>query len=259
MIHSTAIVSPNATIGENTTIGPYCVIEDGVVIGANNVFHSNVIVQGATTIGDGNEFFPFSAIGTAGQSYVHSHESPALVIGDRNVFRENTTIHCSTVAKAPTTIGNDNYFLCYSHVAHDCQVGNNCTLSHSAGISGFVVVEDHAIVSAMSGAHQFVRIGAHSITGGLAKIVKDVPPYMIADGNPATIRGVNTVGLKRKGFASEDIRLLKEAYKMLFLKKDINFGEALEELRQSNLAQNQYVKYLIEFAEPKEAVRGLTH
>lgn len=239
--------------------GPYCVIEDDVVVGANNILHSNVVIQGSTTIGDSNEFFPFSVIGSIGQSYLVPHESPALVIGDRNVFRENTTVHCSTVAAKPTSIGNDNFFLCYSHVAHDCQVGNHCVLSHNAGIAGFVIVEDYAIVSAMCGSHQFVRIGAHCITGGLTKIVKDVPPFMIVDGNPGTVRGVNIVGLKRRGSDAEDVHALKEAYKTLFLKKDINFGKALEELRSGELASNTHVKSLIDFSSESMRGRGLTH
>lgn len=245
-IHESAVISETAQLGEGCEIGPFCVIEEGVRLGEGCRLHSHVVVHGKTEIGKENEFFPFSAIGIKSQDLKYAGEPTYLEIGDRNVFRENVTIHRGTVAEIPTRIGNDNLFLAYSHVAHDCHLGDQNILSNSAALAGHVELGDHVIVSGLSGIHQFCRVGDHAIVGGMTKIVQDVPPYMIADGNPAALRGVNKVGLERRGFSPEDIRALVAAYKKLFLKKDGNLGKILEEMR-SVLEENEHSRRLVSF------------
>ena len=256
VIHSTAVISPEAKLGANVFVGPYCVIGAGVELGDGCVLHSHVIITGPCKIGKENEFFPFAAIGGKTQDLKYIGEPTYLEIGDRNVFRENCTIHRGTVAEIPTRIGSDNLFLCYSHVAHDCQLGNHIILSNSGTLGGHVEVEDHAIVSGLAAIHQFCRIGCHSIIGGCAKIVQDVPPYMIVDGNPGATRGLNLVGLQRRGFDEGDIKALKSAYKKLFLKKDGNLAKQLSSLKADRPASHEPVKHLIEFIEGSK--RGIS-
>jgi UDP-N-acetylglucosamine acyltransferase len=256
VIHPTAIISPEARLGENVEVGPYCVIAAGVELGDGCVLHSHVVLGGPCRIGRDNHFFPFAAVGGKTQDLKYQGEPTYLEIGDRNVFRENCTIHRGTHEHTPTRIGSDNLFLCYSHVAHDCQVGNHVILSNNGTLGGHVVMEDHAIVSGLAAVHQFCRIGCHSITGGCAKVVQDVPPYMIIDGNPAATRGLNLVGLQRRGFAEDDIKALKSAYKKLFLKKDINLTTQLSSLKADRPANHEPVKHLIAFIEGSQ--RGVT-
>ena len=220
MIHPSAVVSPKAKIGNNVRIGPFCVVGANVELGDDCVLHSHVVLEGHSTIGKGNEFFPFASIGGKTQDLKYVGEPTALEVGDHNVFRENTTVHRGTFEELPTRIGSHNLLLCYAHVAHDCQLGDHIILSNSVGLAGHVIVEDHAIISGFAAAHQFCKIGKHAIVGGLSKVVQDVAPFMIVDGNPAATRGLNMVGLQRRGFAEEDIRALKAAYKKLFLRKD---------------------------------------
>jgi UDP-N-acetylglucosamine acyltransferase len=256
VIHPSAIVSPLARIGTNVRIGPFCVIGANVEIGDDCVFHSHVVIEGHSKIGRGNEFFPFAAIGGKTQDLKYSGEPTYLEIGDHNVFRENVTVHCGTFANLPTRIGSHNLMLCYAHVAHDCQLGNHIILSNSVGLAGHVIIEDHVIVSGLSGVHQFCRIGQHAIVGGFTKITQDVPPFMIVDGNPGTIRGVNTIGLQRRGFSEDEIRSIKNAYKKLFLKKDSNLGTALSSFKATLTAEMVNVKVLVDFIEKSE--RGVT-
>lgn len=256
VIHPTAIVSPLAQIGNNVRIGPFCVIGAHVRLGDDCVLHSHVVIDGHTVIGRANEFFAFAAIGGKTQDLKYLGEPTYLEIGDHNVFRENTTVHRGTHAETPTRIGSHNLFLCYAHVAHDCQLGDHIILSNAVGLAGHSVVEDHAILSGMAGIHQFCRIGAHAIVGGCTKIVQDVPPFMIADGNPAALRGINQVGLQRRGFAEEDIKALKLAYKKLFLKKETNLAEALSSLKATHVADTPHVSKLIHFIEASS--RGVT-
>lgn len=253
-IHPTAVISPDATIGKNVEIGPFCVIEANVSLGSGSKLHSHVVIHGHSKIGEENEFFPFAAIGVKSQDLKYAGEPTALIVGDRNVFRENTTIHRGTKEETPTTIGNDNLFLAYSHVAHDCVLGNHIILSNNGTLAGHVVVEDHVIVSGLSGVHQFCRVGQHSIVGGITKIVQDVPPFTIVDGNPGTVRGLNKIGLERRGFAKADLSSLKFAYKKLFLKKDANLSEALASI-PDEVASQEHVKALLDFINASE--RGI--
>lgn len=256
MIHPTAVISPDAELGIDLTIGPYCVIGAGVKLGDRCVLHSHVVIEGPCKIGNDNEFFPFAVIGGKTQDLKYIGEPTHLEIGDHNVFRENTTIHRGTHAEIPTRIGNHNLFLCYSHVAHDCQLGNHIILSNNGTLAGHVEVADYAIVSGLTAVHQFCRIGEHSIMGGCSKIVQDIPPYMIVDGNPASTRGLNQVGLTRRGFSEDDVRALKSAYKKLFLKKDQNMSVVLSSLKATAAASNPHVMHLIDFVE--KSSRGVT-
>ena len=161
-------------------------------------------------------------------------------------------MHRATTAEMSTCIGSDNNFLAYAHVAHDTVVGNHCILSNAATLAGHVTVEDHVILSGFAGVHQFCRVGAHSMIGGCAKIVQDVPPYTIADGHPARLRGLNLVGLERRDFAKEDIRALKTAYKTLFLKKEANLASQVEVLKTSEIAQNEKVLQILDFLQSSQ-------
>lgn len=256
MIHPTAVVSPAARIGNNVRIGPFCVVGANVELGDDCVLHSHVVLEGPSKFGRGNEFFPFSALGGKTQDLKYIGEPTYLEVGDHNVFRENVTVHRSTFADLPTRIGSHNLMLCYSHVAHDCQLGDHIILSNSVAIAGHIIIEDHAIVSGVAAVHQFCRIGRHSIVGGLAKVVKDVPPFMIVDGQPASMRGVNLVGLQRRGFSEDEIKAIKGAYKKLFLKKDSNLANSLSSLKATLTGDSPHVAHIIDFIEKSE--RGMT-
>ncbi len=252
MIHPTAVISDSATIGNDVTIGPFCVIGDNVTIGDRCELKSHVVIDGTTVIGEENIFHPFSAIGQRTQDLKYIGEPTHLKIGNRNTFRENTTIHRSTIEETPTTIGDDNNFLAYSHVAHDCIIGNHCIFSNNATIGGHVEVEDYVIISGLSGVHQFCRLGAHSLIGGCTKVVQDVPPFTIVDGAPAAVRSINQIGLLRRGFTDQDIAYLRRAYKRIFLKKNTNLAVSLAELKIADSATNKHVQHLIKFLDTAE-------
>ncbi len=241
-----------AKLGNNVRVGPFCVIGANVELGDDCVLHPHVVLEGHSKIGRANEFFPFSMIGGKSQDLKYLGEPTFLEVGDHNVFRENTTVHRSTHGEVPTRIGSHNLLLCYAHVAHDCQLGDHIILSNSVGLAGHIIVEDHAIISGFAAAHQFCRIGMHSIIGGFSKIVQDVPPFMIVDGHPASTRGLNLIGLQRRGFSEDDIRHLKTAYKKLFLKKDTNLATSLSSLKATHAADTPQVAHLIAFIEKSQ-------
>jgi UDP-N-acetylglucosamine acyltransferase len=255
MIHSTAIIDPAAEIASDVKIGPYCVIGANVKIGAGSVLKSHVVIEGYTSIGVENTFFPFAAIGHLTQDMKYAGEPTALEIGDRNTFRENTTIHRGTTEEIPTRIGDDNLFLSYSHVGHECHVRNNCILSNNATLGGHCEVFDYAIISGLSAVHQFSRIGEHCMIGGCSRIPQDVPPFTIVEGNPASVRGINLIGLQRRGFSDETRKALKTAYKKLFLKKKGNLTLILDEFAEHEVASDASVAKLIEFIRSSE--RGI--
>jgi UDP-N-acetylglucosamine acyltransferase len=256
VIHPSAIVSPLATLGRNVQIGPYCIVGANVELGDDCILHSHVVLEGYSKFGRGNEFFPFAAIGGKTQDLKYRGEPTYLEVGDSNVFRENVTVHRGTHANLPTRIGSHNLLLCYAHIAHDCQLGDHIILSNSVGVAGHVIVENHAIISGMAAIHQFCRIGQHSIIGGCSKVVQDVAPFMIVDGNPANTRSINLIGLQRRGFSEEDIKAIKLAYKKLFLKKDGNLSTSLSSLQATPTSENMQVSQLIQFIE--ESTRGIT-
>ncbi len=253
MIHPTAVIDPGAQIGADTEIGPYCVIGSGVTIGHGCILANHVSVAGPTIIGEGNRFFPFSSIGQRSQDLKYTVEPTHLEIGDHNSFREFCTVNRGTAPGSKTTIGSHNNLLAYAHVAHDCTVGNHTIFSNNGTLAGHVVVEDHAVIGGLSGVHQFCRIGRHAILGGCTKIVQDVPPFMIADGNPAEVRGINQVGLERRGFTPDDIRSLREAYRLL-CRANLNVKQACEKIREE-LPPNDHLTHLLDFIEASK--RGI--
>jgi UDP-N-acetylglucosamine acyltransferase len=231
MIHPTAIVDPAAEIASGARIGPYCVIGPQVVIGEDTELQHHVTVAGPTTIGRGNFFFAYTSIGQKTQDLKYDGEPTYLEIGDGNTFREFCTVNRGTLPGTKTIVGNGGNFLAYSHIAHDCIVGNNVIFSNNGTLAGHVQVGDHAVIGGLTAIHQFCRVGRHAITGGCSKIVQDVPPFFIADGNPAEVRGVNQVGLERAGFEAETIRALKEAYRILYRGK-LNVKQSVEAIRK---------------------------
>ena len=247
MIHPTAIIDPTAQIGEGTDVGPWCVIGPDVVIGRGCVLTSHLTVAGPTKIGDGNHFFPHSSIGQRSQDLKYAGEPTFLEIGDDNAFREFCTVNRGTSPGAKTIIGSHNHFLAYSHVAHDCLVGDHVIFSNNGTLAGHVIVEDHAVIGGLSGVHQFCRIGRHAILGGCTKIVQDVPPFMIADGNPAELRGINQVGLERRGFTPEEVRGLREAYRLL-CRSNLNVKQACQAIRDQ-IAPSEHITRLLSFIE----------
>jgi UDP-N-acetylglucosamine acyltransferase len=254
LLHPTAVIDPKARLGAGVQVGPYAVIGAGVELGDGCRVGHHTTVDGPSKLGPRNEIFPYATIGFKSQDLKYKSEPTHLEIGEGNVFREFCTIHRGTAVDAKTIIGNHNLFLAYSHVAHDCVVGNHTIFSNNATLAGHVVVGDYAVISGLSAVHQFCRIGEHSIIGGCAKIVQDVPPYLIADGNPANLRGVNHVGLERRGFSEGDIKALRRAYRIL-ADKTLNFSQAVEKIEASEDAANLHVKILLDFL--KSTQRGV--
>ena len=250
-IHPTAIVDPKARLGTGVHIGPYAIIGADIELGDGSRVGHHATLEGPAKIGPRNEFFPYTAIGFVTQDLKYQGEPTHLQIGGGNTFREFCTVHRGTAPGEMTVIGDGNLFLAYAHIAHNCIVGNRTIFSNNATLAGHVVVGDHAVISGLSAVHQFCRIGAHSIIGGCTKIVQDVPPYLIADGNPAKLRGVNHVGLERRGFQEADIKALRRAYRIL-ADKTLNFSQAVERIEATEDAPNTYVKYLLGFLKTTE-------
>jgi len=229
-IHPTAIVEPGAELGAGVKVGPYCVIGAKVKVGDGCQIQHHVTLEGPSTIGAENVFYAYASIGQQTQDLKYKGEPTYLTIGNGNTFREFVTVHRSTGSETVTRIGNGGNFLAYSHVAHDCTVGDGVIFSNNGTLAGHVEVHDNAVIGGLTAIHQFCRIGRHAITGGCSKIVQDVPPFMIADGNPAVVRGINQIGLERHGFPEESIRRLREAYRLLYRSK-LNVKQAVEEIR----------------------------
>ena len=230
-IHPTAVIDASAEIGRGSQIGPYCVVGAGVVLGEDCWLQNAVTIMGPSRIGARNRFFAYSSIGQQTQDLKYAGEPTYLHVGDDNTFREFVTVNRGTAQGSSTTIGSGGNFLAYSHVAHDCKVGNKVIFSNNGTIAGHVEVGDHVVVGGLTAVHQFCRIGAHAITGGCSKIVQDVPPFMIADGNPAEIRGLNKVGLERHGFSGDALRVLKEAHRILY-RSSLNLQQAMARLHE---------------------------
>ncbi len=227
MIHPQAIIEPGAVIGENVSIGPWTHIASNVVIGDNCEISSHVVINGPTKIGNGNRIFQFASIGEECQDLKYAGEPTELIIGDNNTFRESCTVHRGTIQdNSLTQIGSNNLFMAYTHVAHDCMVGSNCIFANNASIAGHVHVGDYAIIGGMVGVHQFCHIGAHSFIAGNTLVLKDVPAYVMASGQPAKPFGLNSEGLKRRGFSKETILSIKRAYKTIY-RKGLSVDEAL--------------------------------
>ncbi len=225
-IHPTALVHPGARLGEGVSVGPYSVIGEHVEIGDNSWIGPHVVISGRTRIGRDNRIFQFSSLGEIPQDKKYGGEPTALEIGDRNTIREFCTFNCGTVQDTGVTrLGNDNWIMAYVHLAHDCQVGNNTIFANNAQLAGHVVVGDWAILGGFTAVHQFVRIGAHSMCGLGTILVQDVPPYVTASGSPAEPHGINSEGLRRRGFSAESIAAIKRAYKSIY-KSGLKLDEA---------------------------------
>lgn len=252
-IHPTAIVDSSAELADDVKVGPYCIIGPHVTLGAGCVLHSHVVLGGPSTFGKGNEFFPFSVIGLKTQDLKYKGEPTFLEVGDYNVFRENANINRSTSAETKTIIGSHNHFLINCHCGHECHVGNHCILSGYAGVAGHCIIEDWAIISGFAALHQFVRVGQHAMVGGCARVPKDVPPYMIAEGFPAAVRSLNIIGLQRRGFSEDDERALKFVYRKLFLDKTSNLQDSLGLVKSdAKYGSHPLVLNVIRFMEESE-------
>ena len=229
-IHPTAVVDAAATLAEDVTVGPYSIIGAGVEIGAGTVIGPHAVVLGPTRIGRDNRIFQFASIGDIPQDKKFGGEESRLEIGDRNVFRECCTVNRGTATGALVTrIGNDNLFMAYTHVAHDCIVGSHCIMANYATIAGHVELDDWAILGGYAGVHKFCKIGAHAFLANNAAATRDVPPYVMAAGAPAEPKGINSEGLKRRGFDADAIARIKHAYKVLY-RSGLKLTEATEQL-----------------------------
>lgn len=243
MIHPTAVVDPSAQLDEHVEVGAYTIIGADVAIGRGTRIGPHTLVRGPTEIGRDNRVFQFASVGEDPQDKKYGGERTRLTIGDRNVVRESATIHRGTVQGCgETRIGNDNLFMAYSHVAHDCIIGDQVIMANAASLGGHVVIEDWAILGGFTIVHQFCRIGAHSFSAMGSVVSKDVPPYVTIDGHPAVPRGINSEGLKRRQFSSEQISAIRRAYRVLYL-SNLKLDEATRALEV--LAQDQPVVGLI--------------
>lgn len=253
MIHSNAVIHSRAEIGEDCEIGPYCVIGPNVVLGKGNRLRAHVVIDGHTTLGCGNDVFPFVSLGLQSQDLKWRGGTTYTVIGDRNTFREGVTVHSATGDGEVTRVGSDNHILAYCHLAHNVEMGDHNIMSNYSGAAGHVIIEDRTVISAMSGIHQFCRVGTLAIVGGCSKVVQDVPPYMMVDGNPARTRTINKVGLERNNVTTEVQQALRRAFKILFRERT-NMATALQRL-ENELEPYPEIRHLAEFA--RHSHRGI--
>ena len=252
-IHQTAIIDSKAEIGPGCVVGPYCIIGPDVVLGAECWLQHHVTLCGPTRTGVRNKYYAYCSIGQQTQDLKYVGEPTYLEIGHDNTFREYVTVNRGTTGEGKTRVGDRGSFLAYSHIGHDCTVGNEVVFSNNGTLAGHVQVDDNAVMGGLTAVHQFCRIGKFAITGGCSKIVQDVPPFMIADGNPAKIRGINLVGMERKGVSAEIVKQIKEAFRIIYRSK-YNTGQALDAIRQE-LPETDEIKLIIEFIENSE--RGI--
>jgi len=228
-IHSTALVDPAAQLDASVTVGPYAVVGPHVRIGAGTSVGAHCVIEGHATIGADNKIFQFASLGAQPQDKKYADEPTRLVIGDRNTIREFCTFNTGTVQdEGLTQVGNDNWIMAYVHIAHDCVVGNHTVLANNATLAGHVKVGDHAILGGLTGVHQFTQIGAHVMAGFASHISQDVPPFMLVDGNPLSVRGFNLEGLRRRGFGPERLAAVKQMHRLLYRQ-----GLTLEAARQA--------------------------
>lgn len=253
-IHPTAVIEEGAQINDGVSIGPYCVIGPNVSIGEGTQLSAHVTIEGHTQIGKNNRFSSFTAIGTEPQSISYKGEPTKTVIGDNNIFRENITVHRGTIDdEGITSIGNNNLFMAYVHIAHDCRLGSELLFSNNASLAGHVKVSDYVVLAGYTLVHQFVRIGEHSFCGVNTYATLDIPPYMLVAGNKAITHGINARGLKRRGFDKDTLLELKRAYRTIY-RAGHTMAHALEELDKQEIKSDQ-VRNLMEFI--KSSQRGV--
>ncbi|MEN6374951.1 MAG: acyl-ACP--UDP-N-acetylglucosamine O-acyltransferase [Smithella sp.] len=253
-IHPTAIVAPDAELGEGVEIGPYSIIGRDVKIGNNTIIGPHAVIDDFTQIGENCHIFQFTSVGAPPQDLKFAGEKTRVVIGNFNTIREFVTIHRSTTSDIGVTLlGDHNLIMAYCHVAHNCKLGNNIVMSNGATLGGHTHIEDYAIIGGLTGVHQFSRIGAHCIVGGASGVNKDVPPYTTAAGNHAKLFGLNLIGLKRRGFSEETINALKKAYRIIFRSR-LLLNAAIEKV-EAEVGDFPEVRHFVNFI--KESERGV--
>ena len=253
-IHPSAIISPKAKLADNVSVGPYSIISDNVSIGANTAIGAHCVIEGNTTIGKNCEIFTGAVVGSRPQDLKFKDEKVFLEIGNNNIIREYCTLNPGTSEGSKTSVGDDNLLMAYSHVAHDCRVGNGCVLANNSTLAGHVSIEDKAVIGGIVAIHQFVRIGMLAIIGGCSKVVQDIPPFSTCDGHPARIYGLNLIGLRRKGISHDSIKKIDQAFKIIF-NSGLSVKHALERV-EKELEKTEEINYLINFVKSSE--RGLT-
>jgi UDP-N-acetylglucosamine acyltransferase len=254
-IHPQAIVDPNAQLGADVEIGPFCFIGPHAQIGDGTRVLHHATVEGKVSLGKNNTIFPYALIGGLTHDLKYEGGQPGLKIGDGNVFREYVTAHVATKSEDFTTIGSNNVFLAYSHVAHDCQIGDHLVMSSHSALGGHVEVGNHVNIGWGAGVHQFCRLGRHCMVSACSKLVQDVPPFMLADGSPAEVRSINKVGLERAGFEAVEIELIRNAFKVLY-RKDLNRTQALQHLEDHYpVSQEPSLSEILVFA--RSSARGM--
>jgi len=254
-IHPTAIVSKKAKLAEGVIVGPYTVISDNVVIGAKTKVGSHCQIEGNTTIGKACEIFTGAVIGSRPQDLKYKGEKVYLEIGDNNIIREYCTLNPATEEGKKTVVGSGNLIMAYSHIAHDCVVGNNCVIANGGTLAGHVTIEDMAVIGGLVAIHQFVRIGKLSIIGGCSKVVQDIPPFSTCDGHPAQVYGLNLIGLRRHNIPRESIKEIDRAFRIIF-NSGFTPKHSLEQVVKE-IKQTEEIKYLVNFI--KNSERGLAH
>jgi len=255
-IHPTAIISPDATIAEGVEVGPYSIIGPDCHIGKNTTIGPHVVIETHTDIGEGCRISQFASLGGAPQDLKFRGEKTRVVIGNHNTIREYVTINRAATADIGVTIiGDHNLLMAYTHVAHNCNLGNHIVMANAANLAGHIHVEDFAIIGGLSGVHQFTRIGAHCIIGGASAVTKDVPPFVMASGNFAKLYGLNMIGLKRRGFTDETIQALREAYRIIF-RSGITLEKALVKVAEDEISQISEIQHLLYFIQHSK--RGIS-
>ncbi len=255
-VHPSAYVHPDAEIGEEVTVGPFCCVSKDVRIGDRCILKNHVNISGETTIGEGNVFYPHTSIGTIPQDQSYRGEEGTLTIGDENIFRESVTVNVGTKKDiGETRIGSRNMFMAYCHVAHDCLIDDEIVMANGVQLGGHITIHSGVVFGGLAAVHHFVTIGRHAFVGGMSRLMKDVPPFLTAAGDPATIRSLNSEGLRRNGFEKSTIRKLKKAHKQIFRSE----GPRIEELDKlkNNKSNSPEVEELITFLEEmRESAQG---
>lgn len=252
-VHSTAVVSPKAQLGDNVAVGPYTIVEDDVVIGSGTLIASHALIANGARIGKECRVHHGAALSTNPQDLKFRNEVTTLEVGDHTIIREYATLNRGTHERWKTTVGSHCFLMAYSHVAHDCVVGNHVILANSVNMGGHVVIEDHAVVGGIVAIHQFSHIGRHSMIGGGFRVTKDVPPYVLAGSEPLAFNGLNLVGLRRRNFSQEVLDALDKAYRLIY-HNQLNVSQALEKIK-TEIPMTEEVRHVVEFIEKSK--RGI--
>jgi len=253
-VHPTAIVHKGARLADDVEVGPYAIIENDTSVGRGTRIGAHCFIGAFTDIGEDNRIFTGAVLGSISQDLKFKGERSFLKIGDANIIREYATMNRSTNKDGSTTVGSGNFIMAYSHIAHDCAIGNGVIMANCGTLAGYVTIEDKVIMGGLAGVHQFVKIGTLTIIGGCSKVVQDLPPYSVADGHPAVVKGVNTIGLKRAGLKPDRIKIIKSANKILFF-SGLTTGHAIKKIKKE-LPACAEIDRLVKFA--GESKRGLS-